>query len=146
MKTTSRRALYVSAAFLALAMLLSPAVEARKVTWSRTPAQTRPHLVAGFDLRTTRTIEPTAADPTSRQVLGLSLGTSAGGIGHTWEDGRGEGTPVLGYSVATSAPVEGGWLPAGVVEGAGPEVLAGGDGPHAAANLETGRNDEALRF
>ncbi len=36
MKTTSRRALYVSAAFLALAMLLSPAVEARKVTWSRT--------------------------------------------------------------------------------------------------------------
>jgi len=85
------------------------------------PSLTWPHLVAGFDLRTTRTIEPSTVDPVTRRVLGFSISTSAEGVGHSWDDGLGEETPVLGYSVATSAPVEGGWLPAGVVEGAEPD-------------------------
>ncbi len=91
-------------------------------TWTRTPARTRPHLIAGFDLRSARTLEPTAADPTSRRVLGFVVRTRAGGIGHTWEDGHGEGAPVLGYSVATSAHGTVGWVPVGTVPGAAPNA------------------------
>jgi len=89
-------------------------------SWSYRPRRARPHLVPHFDLRGTDSLEPSAADPTSRRVVGIEVRTRAGGRGHTAGTGRADGEPVDGFDVAVGALGFGGWIPLGTSE-ASPE-------------------------
>ena len=81
-----------------------------RLTWGYAPARAVPHLVAGFDLRTTGTTEPSSADRSTKTVLGVTVRSRAGGVGHTWGSGRADGQPVTGWSLAVAALGRGGWL------------------------------------
>ncbi len=68
-------------------------------TWTWSPFNARPHVVASFDLGAARVVTPSGGDPTERRLLDVSLRTVAGGPGLA-----------TGYAVAVSAFGQGGWL------------------------------------
>jgi len=71
----------------------------------------RPHLVASFDLRTERTLEPAPTDPSTKRALGVRVAVAAGGAGHGEGALAADGSAIPGWSVAVSAFGHGGWVP-----------------------------------
>ncbi len=92
-------------------------------TWTRSPHRTRPHLITAFDLRTAGAAERSAADPSGKLVQDVTIRARAGGLGHTWESGHGDGAAVPGFALAVSAFGHGGWLRLAAAPGAGPDAM-----------------------
>jgi len=97
-------------------------------TWARAPAQTRPHLIAAFDVHTSRTVTASAADPSGKVVEQATIRARAGGLGHAWASGQGDGASVPGFALAVSAFGYGGWVRLAAAPGAGPDAMRGWTG------------------
>ncbi len=80
-------------------------------TWTYAPQLAVPHLLVTFDLESTQTLRPSAADPSERRLSSYGLRVDARGRGHTLTQGGPDDGPVPGWVAAVSALGRGGWVP-----------------------------------
>ena len=80
-------------------------------TWTYSPALSRPHLIAAFDLEASSTVVPTATDPEQKHLFEIEVSAAAGGLSHTMGSGRfdGQEAPGIELRVFTTNPAP--WVP-----------------------------------
>jgi formylglycine-generating enzyme required for sulfatase activity len=89
-------------------------------TWTYSPASSRPHLIAAFDLEAASAV-PTLDDPEGKMLMAIEVTATAGGLSHTMGSGRfdGEATAGAELSVFTTNPAP--WVPIAALPSATPD-------------------------
>jgi formylglycine-generating enzyme len=94
-------------------------------TWTYSPARSRPHLIAAFDLAASSTVIATGADPEPKHLLEIEVTAAAGGLSHTMGTGHFDGQAAAGVELRVFTTNPDPWIPIATLLSATPSKPAG---------------------